>query len=72
MYTLYELTIQNFDYYVSLADISAGAHLQPDDVKQALERLPLTVKEENSELLYRLDEAFCHVPVLLTFLFKFK
>ena len=72
MYALYELTISNFDLYVALEDIASKASLSVEETKQALETLPLAIKEENSELLYRLDGSFCHMPALLTFLFKFK
>lgn len=72
MYALYELTIKDFDFFVSLEDIAAGAHLQLEETKQALEKLPLTVKEEKGELLYRLEGSFCHMPALLTFLLKFR
>ncbi len=71
MYALYELNIKDFDCFVSLEDIAAGAQLLPEEAKQALEKLPLTVKEEAGELRYRLEGSFCHVPALLTFLFKF-
>ncbi len=72
MYALYELTIDDFDVFVSLEAIASKASLQMEEVKQALEKLPLTVNEENGDLLYRLNGAFCHVPTLLTFLFKFR
>ncbi len=72
MYALYALTINNFDLFVSLEDIAAGAQLSPEETKQALEKLPLTVKEEKGELRYRLAGSFCHIPALLTFLFKFR
>ncbi len=72
MYALYELTIKDFDFYVSLEDIAAGGQLTQEETKQALEKLPLTVKEEKGELLYRLEGSFCHMPALLTFLFKFR
>ena len=72
MYALHELTIHDFDFYVSLEDIASQADLPMVETKQALEKLPLTVKEESGKLLYRLDGAFCHMPALLTFLFKFK
>ena len=72
MYALHELTIKDFDLFVSLEDIAAGAQLSPEETKQALEKLPLTVKEEKGELLYRLEGSFCHMPALLTFLFKFR
>ncbi len=72
MYALYELTIKDFEIYVSLEDIAARARLSAEEAKQALEKLPLTVKEEKGELRYRLEGAFCHMPALLTFLFKFR
>lgn len=72
MYALHELTIKDFDFFVSLEDIAAGAQLSPEETKQALEKLPLTVKEEKGELRYRLEGSFCHMPALLTFLFKFR
>ncbi|MBR6536202.1 MAG: helix-turn-helix transcriptional regulator [Lachnospiraceae bacterium] len=72
MYALYELTIKDFDLFVSLEDIAAGAQLSQEDTKQALEKLPITVKEEVGELRYRLEGSFCHMPALLTFLFKFR
>ena len=72
MYALHELTIKDFDLFVSLEDIAAGAQLSTEETKQALEKLPLTVKEEAGELRYRLEGSFCHMPALLTFLFKFR
>lgn len=72
MYALYELTIGDFDLYVALEDIASKANLPADETRQALEKLPITVKEENGELLYRLEGSFCHMPALLTFLFKFR
>lgn len=72
MYALHELTIADFDLYVSVAEIAERAKLQPEETRQALEKLPVTVKEEKGELLYRLEGAFCHMPALLTFLFKFR
>ena len=72
MYSLYELTIKDFDLFVSLEDAATGAQLSPEETKQALEKLPLTVKEEKGELRYRLEGSFCHMPALLTFLFKFR
>ena len=72
MYALYELTIGDFDLYVALENIASNANLSVEETKNALEKLPLTAKEENGELLYRLEESFCHMPALLTFLFKFR
>jgi len=72
MYALYELTIGDFDLYVSLEDIASNANIPAEETKQALEKLPLTLKDESGKLLYRLEGSFCHMPALLTFLFKFK
>ena len=72
MYALHELTIKDFDLYVSLEDIAAGAKLSTEETEQALTKLPLTVKEEEGKLRYRLEGSFCHMPTLLTFLFKFR
>lgn len=72
MYALYELTIRDFDLFVSLEDIAAKAKLLPEETKQALEKLPLTKKEEKGELRYRLEDSFCHMPALLTFLYQFR
>ena len=72
MYALHELTIRDFDLYVSIEDIAAGAKLSAEETGQALTKLPLTVKEKEGELRYRLDGSFCHMPALLTFLFKFR
>ena len=72
MYALYELSIGNFDLYVALENIASNANLSVEETKNALKKLPLTVKEENGELLYRLEGSCCHMPALLTFLFKFR
>jgi len=72
MYALYELTIHDFDLFIALEDIASRANLQTEETKLALEKLPLAVKEDNGNLLYRLDGAFSHIPALLTFLFKFR
>ena len=72
MYALYELTIADFDLYVSVEEIAEKAKIQSEETRQALEKLPVIVKEEKGELLYRLEGAFCHMPALLTFLFKFR
>lgn len=72
MYALHELTIRDFDLFVSLEEIAAKATLLPEETKQALEKLPLTKKEEKGELRYRLEDSFCHMPALLTFLYQFR
>ena len=72
MYAIHELTIGDFDLFVPANNVAANAQLPVEETIHALEKLPLNVKEENGELLYRLDGSFCHMPALLTFLFKFR
>jgi len=72
MYALYELTMGDFDLYATLEDIASSANLPANETRHALDKLPLAVKEENGELMYRLEGSFCHMPALLTFLFKFR
>lgn len=57
--------------YSSADEIAALAQLSVEDTRIALEQLPLLIKEEHGRLLYRLDDSFCHVPLLLSFLFQF-
>ena len=68
MYTLYEMTVHNFDSYVSLSAITAKAGLTETETLTALENLPLSIKAENGNLLYRMEGAFMHIPPLLLML----
>ncbi len=45
MYALYEITIQDFDTYVALSDIAAKTGLTETETLEALENLPLSIKE---------------------------
>jgi len=66
LYSLHSLTNSDFDLYAGTAEISERANLSIIQTEAVLENIPLTVKEENGELRYRLDGAFSHIPPLLT------
>ncbi len=68
MYVLYEMTVQNFESYVSLSDISVQTGLTETETLTALENLPLSIKMENDNLLYRMEGGFMHIPPLLLML----
>lgn len=68
MYSLYGLTVGDFDLFVPIDRIAASAHISDKEAEAALKKLPVTVKEENGKLLYRLEGSFCHIPPLLSFL----
>ncbi|MBP3608853.1 MAG: hypothetical protein J6J42_00790 [Lachnospiraceae bacterium] len=76
MYVLHGLSIKDSGLqltadYSSTDEIAALAQLSVEDTRIALEQLPLLIKEEHGRCLYRLDDSFCHVPSLLSFLFQF-
>lgn len=66
MYALYGLTIDDFDVYVPADDIAAAAHMTAGEVKEVLKQMPVTAKETDGVILYRLEGAFCHIPPLLS------
>lgn len=67
MYSLYGLTLHDFDQYVSSEEIAQETHLTIDEVESALKQLPVSTKEGNQQFLYRLHGAFAHIPPLLSF-----
>jgi len=72
LYALYDLTAEDFNRYVSLAEICAGAKMPEEDVLTAMEKLELTVMEgEAGELLYRIDGSRMHIPPLLLMLRRY-
>lgn len=70
LYTLYGLTISDFDLYITSDKIAAAAHLKTEEVENALRDFPLTVKEEDGKFKYRLEGSFSHIPPLLSFFYK--
>lgn len=70
IYGLYELTVKDFDLYVTIDQIADAAHLRSEEAEEAMKKVPVTVKEEDGSFLYRLDGAFSHVPPLLSLFYK--
>ncbi len=68
MFTLYGLTIKDFDVYVSVEDISKEAGVPVNETEEVLKEMPVTIKETDGKFLYRLDGAFCHIPPMLSML----
>lgn len=69
MYALYELTLEDFDLFVTANDIASAARLTTDEVEKILRDLPTTEKEEDGIFKYRLEGSFSHIPSLLSFLY---
>ena len=68
LFALYSLTQQDFDLYVTAAEIAEAARLPVNLTENLLNSLPLTLKEKNGELMYRLDGANSYLPSLLMLL----
>lgn len=47
LYTLYRLTIQDFDFYASIDELTTETQLDKAEIEEALEHIPVTVKSEN-------------------------
>lgn len=65
LYALYDLTINDFDKFVSVKEIAIKSNLQENEVEIALKEIPLTPKESENELTYRIDGSFMHIPSML-------
>ena len=65
LYAIYDLTINDFDKFVSIKEIAKKSNLQENEVEIALKKIPLTPKENDNELLYRIDGSFMHIPSML-------
>ncbi len=68
---LCERTLADPKGYVTVQEIADAVHLKVEEAETALEKLPLSMKEEESVCSYRLDEAFLHIPSLLSFFCRF-
>jgi len=69
LFALYDLTVDDFDRFVSAEEIVEKSRLSADTVGNALEKLDVTMQEsETGELLYRIDGSRMHIPVLLMML----
>ena len=65
LYTIYDLTINDFDKFVSIKKIAEKSNLQENEVEIALKEIPLTPKESENGLSYRIDGSFMHIPPML-------
>ena len=65
LYVIYDLTVNDFDKFVSVKEISIKSNLQENEVEIALKEIPLTPKESENELTYRIDGSFMHIPPML-------
>lgn len=68
LFALYSLTQQDFDLYVTAAEIAEAARLPVNLTENLLNSLPLTLKEEDGALMYRLDGANSYLPSILMLL----
>lgn len=68
MYTLYDLTSGDFGLYVPCEKIAHKAQLSVSEVEEVLKKLPLSLKEEDGNGSYRLEDSFSYILPLLTML----
>ena len=68
LFALHNLTHDDFDRYVGVDEIASAARLHADEVEELIGSLSLTVKEEDGEIVYRLDGSECYLPSLLLML----
>ena len=68
LFALYSLTLHDFDLYVGAGEIAETARLPVSLTESILSSLPLTLKEEDGALMYRLDGANSYLPSLLMLL----
>lgn len=71
LYALYDLTSGDSGFYASCEEIAQEAQMSVSQVKEALKQLPLSLKEEGANCLYRLGESFSYLPPLLPMLCPF-
>ena len=60
LYAIQDLTIQDFDIFVSVDEIAAGAKMSADDVEKILDNLPMTINDEGK---YRIDGSMGYLPM---------
>jgi len=69
MYTLYELTVKDFDLYISLKDIANKSKLSEEETETALNEIPTTFKDsDDGQSFYRIEGSYMHMPSLLLLL----
>lgn len=69
LFGLYELTMYDYDLYVSISTMIEKCKLSEENIKNALYNLPLQIKEtQEGEQLFRLEGSYMHIPSLLLML----
>lgn len=68
LYALYDMTFGDSGLYVSCEEIAQEAQLSVSQAEDALEQLPVSLKEEGGSCRYRLEESFAYIPPLLPML----
>ena len=67
MFALYHSTLSDFDLYISVDTLAAETALHLSEIEAYLKDLPVEVKEEKQQLLYRLKPHFYILPPLISF-----
>ena len=67
MFALYSLTYNASDKYADIEAIAGEAHITPNAAEEALQELPVSIKEQDGAAVYRLEDSFMHIPTLLSF-----
>lgn len=66
LFGLYEITIQDFDLFVSIDQIADYCKLSKDIILLALDNLPVQIKDtEDGQRLYRIEDCCMHIPSIL-------
>jgi len=66
LYGLYDLTVHDFDLYVSLKDIAEKCKLSENETETALDNLPVQLGPNGAG--YRIEGSYMHIPPLLMML----
>lgn len=66
LFVLYELTVKDFNVFVSLNTISEKCKLSLEDAQAALNDLPIQMEDSDDGIvLYRIEGCYMHIPALL-------
>lgn len=69
LFGLYELTIKDFDLFVTIDAIKEKCKLSEDTIRTALDNLPIQMKDtDDGQTLYRIEGRYMHFPAILLML----
>jgi transcriptional regulator with XRE-family HTH domain len=69
LFGIYELTVHDFDLFIPMSKISEKCKLSEETIQQALDEIPIQMKEEeDGQILYRIEGSYMHIPALLLML----